>query len=192
MYGDLYSSIYSASGTEGVDASAFADLSFNDYDLQNGSINIIGHDFESPGVIQYITKDRGLTDGAVYIDKKTRLRSMTVVGYLIAASREAVELLADEFKGEIDEAQGILRYKSRGDNYREILATCTSVDMKRQAYHVTKIPFTLTFTANDPFWRDIAGASKSIAGNTAATYIDTLDNIGSAEMDVRGYIFLKT
>lgn len=185
MYGDLYSSIYSASGTEGVDASAFADLSFNDYDLQNGSINIIGHDFESPGVIQYLSKDRGLADGAVFIDKKTRLRSMTVVGYLIASSREAVELLADEFKGEIDQTQGVLRYKSRGNKYREIVATCTSVDMKRQAYHVTKIPFTLTFTANDPFWKDVTGDSKSIPGNTVGTYVDTLANIGSAEMDVR-------
>jgi len=116
MYGDLYSSLYSSSGTEGISAVAYSDLSFNDYDLQNGSVNIIGHDFESPGVIQYVSKDRGLTDGAVFVDKKTRLRSMTVVGYLIAASREAVELLADEFKGEIDQMQGGLRYKSRGSN----------------------------------------------------------------------------
>jgi hypothetical protein len=155
MYGDLYSPLYSSSGTEDISAVVYSDLSFNDYDLQNGSVNIIGHDFESPGVIQYVSKDRGLTDGAVFVDKKTRLRSMTVVGYLIAASREAVELLADEFKGEIDQMQGVLRYKSRGSNYREIVATCTSVDMKRQAYHVTKIPFTLTFTANDPFWSGI-------------------------------------
>ena len=192
MYGHTYSPIYSASGTEYLEAVSYADLAFNDYNLQNGSINVTGHDFESPGIIQYISKDRGLSHGAVFIDKKSRLRSMTVVGYLIGSSREAVELLADEFKGEIDQTQGILRFKTRGSSYRQILATVTSVDMKRLAYHVTKIPFSITFTANDPFWTDVSGISKTLSSLTAASYIDTIDNPGSADMAVRAYLFFKT
>jgi hypothetical protein len=74
-------------------------------------------------------------------------------GYLIANSRQTVEELADTFKGELDYAQGYLRVKTRGENWRQILASVTSIDMPRAAYQVTKIPFTITFTANDPYFQ---------------------------------------
>lgn len=156
MYSAPFSSIYSYSPTALLaEEAAFSDLSFGDYDLQNGLVNVTKHDLESPGTIQYIAKDRGLANGATFIDKKTRLRPMTVVGYLIGDDRQTVEELADAFKQNIDQTQAYLRFKTRGETWRQILATATNVSMPREAYHVTKIPFSITFTANDPFWQAV-------------------------------------
>lgn len=103
-------------------------------------------------------------------------------GYLIASSRQAVEELADTFKGQLDYTQGYLRMKTRGENWRQILATVTSIDMPRAAFNITKIPFTVTFTANDPYFQEMDNESETFLGITSASYVDTLTNNGSANM----------
>lgn len=176
MYSTPYSSLYSASVISSLVASTFSEMSFNDYDLQNGSVNIVEIDIESPGTIQYTAKDRGLDDGATFIDRKHRSRQIAVKGYLIAATRQAVEELADEFKKNIDTVQGVLRMKTRGENWRQIVATATIVSMPRAAYHVTKIHFTVTFTANSPFFEAVTSESDTFEAITTAAYIDSIQN----------------
>lgn len=117
---------------------------------------------------------------------------MTVRGYLIAETRQEVEELADTFKQNIDQTQAYLRFKTRGNQYRQILATATSVDMKRAAFHVTKIPFTITFTANDPFFELVGGEADNFTGISSASYIDTTNNPGSAKMAVKTYVIFDT
>lgn len=113
-------------------------------------------------------------------------------GYLLASSRQAVEELADEFKKNVDQVQAYLRLKTRGNTYRQILATATNIDMPRVAYHVTKIPFTITFTANNPFFEGLDTESDTFTGITAASYIDSMDNNGSADMGARVILIFGT
>lgn len=190
MYSTLYSSWYASLYT--VLSTSYADISFNEYNLQNGSVNIVDIDVETPGNIQYISKDRGLTHGSSFIDKKYRNRNIRMKGYLLASSRQAVEELADEFKKNVDQVQAYLRLKTRGNTYRQILATATNIDMPRVAYHVTKIPFTITFTANNPFFEGLDTESDTFTGITTASYIDSMDNNGSADMGARVILIFGT
>lgn len=102
---------------------------------------------------------------------------MTVTGYLIASDRQSVEELADEFKQNIDQVQAYLRFKTRGNTWRQILATATNVSMPRKAYQVTKIPFTITFTANDPFFQLMGEYAENFEGISDNIYIDGISNI---------------
>lgn len=62
MYGSLYSSLYESSVIADIVLPSYSDFSFNNYDLQDGSVNITDIDLESPGNIQYVAKDRGLAN----------------------------------------------------------------------------------------------------------------------------------
>lgn len=192
MYWSLYSPLYESSVISSIILPSYSAFSFNDYDLQDGSVNVTEIDLESPGNIQYVAKDRGLANWATFIDKKHRLRTIRMKGYLIANSRQTVEELADTFKWELDFAQGYLRIKTRGENWRQILASVTSIDMPRAAYQVTKIPFSITFTANDPYFQEMDNQSETFIGVTSASYVDTLTNNGSASMWVKYYIIFGT
>ena len=64
-------------------------------------------------------------------------------------------------KGILDTENKILRYASQG-KYREINATTSNIVFEREARNITFCPFTITFVANDVYWRD----SDSVAITT--------------------------
>ena len=62
MYGSIYSSLYESSVIADIVLPSYSNYSFNDYDLQDGNVNVVDIDIESPGNIQYVAKDRGLAN----------------------------------------------------------------------------------------------------------------------------------
>lgn len=85
---------------------------------------------------------------------------------MIASTRQAVEELADTFKKNIHEVQAYFRVKTRGTTWRQILATATVTDMPRAAYNVTKIPFSIVFTANESYFHDVNNDASAFSGIT--------------------------
>lgn len=147
-------------------------FSYNGYWLHNTSILIVSAwGLLDSWAVDFWDSANNWTDWGQFIYRDWRKKTITLKGIVKATSWVLLEAKIDEMKWQLDTKNKILRYSSQG-KYREINATTSNIIFEREARNITFCPFTITFIANDVYWRDSDSVAITTTWLTANTTVE--------------------
>lgn len=119
-------------------------ISFNGYDLQNANILSSMFPHESMPDRRLSEAQLTLREGFDVLDGSFEKKYIPVEGRLVAASKQALDTLIDEFHYQLRVVDGTLDIDFDGTT-RRYLATVRKLDIPRRAHHINNVPFRIDF-----------------------------------------------
>lgn len=115
-------------------------------------------------------------DGSKFVDDEYNIKTITLTGVI----KDSTSALLDD---RIDDVKELLSRQEKNldieyiSGTRRFIASCTRFDTARDHYHLTYVPFTITFAvSNPPFGKDLDTTTGSWDGlNDASATTITLD-----------------
>ena len=138
--------------TSGVELWVQDDIVFGWYSLSNDIIKVNKISFDNSHNIQSTTYDRPLSDGWGELNYFLREKTVTMRGRIKSESKEELYREVDRFKRAIVQSEQNLDIKVNGV-IRRAKASLMSPEsiFDREHYHVTFLPFEITFRALEKF-----------------------------------------
>lgn len=176
------SSLYGGTALAGSIASEDV-FQYDDYGLQNSSIIVTNSDHATPPSRDFSTyrvpRNNGRIISGNFFDQKV----ITLEGYLKASGASAFETLLDTFKKRLSAKDGVLQITEPNGVVKRWTTNLTSPEKllaERKGWMVDYCPFKAEFTCVEPFGHDAEYTVIYLGGQTAATFNQTLTNIGNA------------
>lgn len=162
-------------------AADFDDIEFNGYSLQ--SADVISADIEawSAPNRELVTFKTPRADGGGWNGDYFRERRIKVSGIIEQTTATLLNEELDTFKRNMATPQGNLDLKVNGE-IRRIVATLADPEMifnRREGYHITFVPFDMTFLAIEPMYHSLEYESEAYEDITFLTYPSEIEVTGS-------------
>lgn len=167
------------------------DIVFNGYWLQNENIVVPRYDFESTNQSEYNSFNIPQSNWKGFLSRYWRDRDITIQWTLKANTKEELNNLIDELKFYVNQREWILKYKTT-NWYRQIKATCVDIQIPREHYNITFIPFTIILKNNEPFFYDSLNNTALLENQTNPTIIEELTNNWSEVSKLQAYIIFNS
>lgn len=154
------------------------DFYFNGYSLATSNIIISSMTVDDAGDVDYNTFNIPRDHGTGFLSKFWRKKTITLTGHLSCTTKGELDLLLDDVKKNLDIVnQGVFKYRSNGI-YRQIKATMTKFQAKREHYHLSFVPLVITFETNEPFFYNTVPGTL-LANVTTSPHTEDITLLGS-------------
>lgn len=162
-------------------ASDYDDIEFNDYSLQTDDIissEFLAFSAPSRDVLTFKTPR---ADGGGWNGDYFRDREIKVGGIIEKATSTLLETELDTFKQKMNKARQYFVMKVNGEVRRIIATLKNPQDMfaKREGYHITFSPFSMTFLAVEPMWHAVDYESVTIEDIATLAYPSEIEVSGT-------------
>lgn len=140
-------------------------VQLNSYSLQSSTIvsNTIAHDGGPPIQLNGLKATR--SDGEKLVSSVYSPKTITIAGRIKAATQSDLETAIDTFKKSVSVVEGNLDIEYAG-GYRRYVVALQSTSIERAHYHLTFVPFSITFRVYDPpFGKQVGSLGGSLTEN---------------------------
>lgn len=153
-------------------------IAFNDYNLQTANIITSKITVDSFPSVDYEAFNIPRWDWKGFLSKFYRERNIEIVWFLKAENELNLQLLIDEFKKNLSKTNWIFKYIVKAE-YRQITATCTNLEISKEHYNLTMVPFVITLTTLESYFYNPSNLSATDSSNVSPRTIQ-INNLWSA------------
>jgi len=167
-----------------------SNIVFNWYSLQ--SARVVTQEFNPDELMdfEYNTFNNPRTDWKGFLSRFFREKNITIKWTLRADNADDLVDLIDEFKKNIYQIKWVFKYKAKWE-FRQILATCTDITMKRENNNVSFMPFNITFQSNEPFFYNATNESFLFENISTSPRTEWINNPWSSNTSPYIYFIIK-